>query len=462
METVTIHSLRGETPQMKSRLRAAQMESARLWNDVKEFHVFRRTTNGEWPTQDDLQKHTKGRYALHSQSIQMVCHQLLANVDATDERRRNEPESRKWLKYPYRDKNYFPVYWPAQAASYDAADKRLVLPMGRGRKSLVFKLDLEFEPGGVKLVWNEGYELHIVRTDIVQAEAAPGGNIACIDPGEIHQFAVVTNTGEAVVVSGRGIRSQKRLLSKQLGEIARKRSRCKKGSRQSLKLQKARQKRSLLSSRRIRDLRHKGTRKAIKFCEDNNVGTLHVGDPRGVREKDSGRHQNQRMARWEIGKDIDYLKHKSEQARIACSTVNERGTSSRCPECGNRQKVTGRVWRCRAAGCGFVGHRDVVGGVNMHGNAYGAKVTFPAQVTYLRPGPERAARGLNSLKPVRKPPERSSSSDTSLREARLPLSPQLPTTSLPQGGASGSRQATVSPQPPGPPTARRKVLLQAA
>ena len=89
METVTIHSLRGETPQMKSRLRGAQMESARLWNDVKEFHVFRRTTNGEWSTQDDLQKHIKGRYALHSQSIQMVCHQLLANVDATDERRRN-------------------------------------------------------------------------------------------------------------------------------------------------------------------------------------------------------------------------------------------------------------------------------------------------------------------------------------------------------------------------------------
>jgi hypothetical protein len=45
----------------------------------------------------------------------------------------------------------------------------------------------------------------------------------------IHLAAVVTDDGKALVVSGRGIRSDKRLLNKQLGQIATKRSACTKG-----------------------------------------------------------------------------------------------------------------------------------------------------------------------------------------------------------------------------------------
>ena len=97
-------------------------------------------------------------------------------------------------------------------------------------------------------------------------------------------------------------------------------------------------------------------------------------------------------SRWEVGKDMDYLGHKAERASITCSTGDERGTSSRCPQCGHRPK--GRVWQCRK--CKLEGHRDIVGAANMHQNGFGQKVTFPAQVTYRRAGPMRAARGLNN------------------------------------------------------------------
>ena len=212
----------------------------------------------------------------------------------------------------------------------------------------MFKLALDFVPGGVKLVWNEGYELHIVRSDIEKAKEAPGDNRATVDLGEIHLAAVATSAGHALVVSGRGIRSDKRLLSKQLGEIARKRWKCKKSSRRAKRLQKAREKRTLLSRRRIRDKRHKGTRKVIDFCVAHSVGELYVGDPRGVRKLKSGRHHNQRIARWEVGKDMDYLGHKAERAGIACSTGDERGTSSRCPQCGHGHRPKGRDWQCKA------------------------------------------------------------------------------------------------------------------
>jgi putative transposase len=208
-----------------------------------------------------------------------------------------------------------------------------------------------------------------------------------------------------------------------------------------------RQKRSLLTRRRVRDLRHKGTRKVIDFCRDSKVGSLFIGNPHGVRNRDSGRHHNQRMARWEYGVDIDYLEHKSERAGIQSFTGDERGTSSRCPECGHRHKPKGRVWHCRK--CGFRGHRDVVGSVNMHENAYSAKVTFPASVTYLRPGPCRhcaaaGARALNRSAPA-SAPDRSRSPDTGHWEAHAPFAPMLLGSSPPQGATSGVMPAPGSP-----------------
>jgi putative transposase len=135
-------------------------------------------------------------------------------------------------------------------------------------------------------------------------------------------------------------------------------------------------------------MRHKATRQVIDFCVSNGVGTLFIGNPHGVRNQDKGRHHNQRMALWEYGKDIGYLRHKASQARITCFTGSERGTSSRCPCCGHKHKPKGRTWACRA--CGFTGHRDLVGSINMHPLAFGAQVKFPRSFTYLRPSSSRA------------------------------------------------------------------------
>jgi putative transposase len=203
---------------------------------------------------------------------------------------------------------------------------------------------------------------------------------------------VTTNTGVALVVSGRGIRSLKRRHNMALGQIAKKRKRCQKGSRRARKLQAARRRMSARKRRQIRDLRHKGTRAVIAFCQQQGVSSLFIGNPNGVRTKNSGRHHNQRMAQWEYGQDMAYLSCKSKQAHIESFTGPERGTSSRCPACGWKQKVKGRVWRCRNPRCSFVGHRDVVGSVNMHPLAFGTKIDFPAQVTYQRPGPLRVHR----------------------------------------------------------------------
>ncbi len=89
---------------------------------------------------------------------------------------------------------------------------------------------------------------------------------------------------------------------------------------------------TLRAERRVRDLRHKGTRQVIDFCKARAVEAVFVGNPDGVRRKNSGRHHNQRMSQWEYGRDIDYLQQKAEQDRIVSFIGDERGTSSQCPE----------------------------------------------------------------------------------------------------------------------------------
>ena len=383
MERARIVSLKSLSGRSQAIIRDGQMEAARVWTVCRDAHSAARQEHGKWPNRDALQKATKGRFALHSQSVQMVTHAFLANVDTA---RQLRSQGRTEIRYPYKDKAFYPLMWPAQAMRLE--DRRIVLPMGRGRPSLILpKPEWITEKRACTIVWNGmHHELHVnvakdtERMPLLETTT----HHATVDLGQIHQAAVVTNTGEAMVVSGRGIRSLKRQHSKQLGEIASKRSRCQKGSRRWKKLGKTRAKLTLRCERRVRDLRHKGTRLVMNFCQERGIEAIFVGNPDGVRRKNSGRHHNQRMSQWEYGKDIDYLQQKSEQDRIVCFTGDERGTSSRCPVCGHRHKPKGRNWRCKA--CGFEGHRDIVGAVNMHPIAYGQVVPFPKRITYHRPG----------------------------------------------------------------------------
>ncbi|HWS85301.1 MAG TPA: transposase [Ktedonobacteraceae bacterium] len=378
MNTVRVYRLQ-PTPKLFACMKAAQMEAAKVWNLCCEIHKQARMAQQRWPDRDDPQKATKGQFALHSQSVQMVVHAFLGAIDTTRQLRQSHPKMK--MKYPYKTKHFYPVKWPAQAVTTE--NGRVILPMGRGRKSLVLPIELPPNSGACTLVWNNGFELHVC-IEQRQAEKPLGDVHATVDLGEIHLAAVATNTGKALVVSGRGIRALKRQRSKQLGKLAKKQSRCKKQSRRWRKLQRAKNKLTNRAERRIRDLRHNATRQVINFCVEQKVGLLFIGNPHSVRCRDKGRHHNQRMALWEYGKDIDYLTHKSKQAHIMSFTGSERGTSSQCPVCEHKHKPKGRNWACKA--CGFTGHRDIVGSVNMHRIAYDQKVLFPRSVTYLRPG----------------------------------------------------------------------------
>jgi len=396
METVRIYRLKDLDRRTRARLKGAQMEAARVWMYCVGRHRAARTERTVWPDRNDLQRETRGgQYDLHSQSIQMVCHQFLTTVETIKQVRPSNPRHR----YPYHPKKYMTVQWPAQAVSRQG--KRLILPMGRGRKSLSFRLfDLPEQIGAVSLVWNGGYELHIVVPASSPASAEASSSLpvrATADLGEIHQAAITTTTGKGLIVAGRGMRSIKQGYNRTLGRLSRLQSRCQKGSKRWRRLQYTKERERGKKERRVRDLRHKGTRQVVEFCRAEGVQTLYVGDPHGVRKENKGRHHNQRMAQWEYGKDKQYLQEKCAQVGIACFSGSERGTSSHCPRCDWKKKPTGRNWTCRR--CGFVGHRDIVGSMNMHLLAFGSRISYPSSLTYRRPGPLRDRRQDQELTP---------------------------------------------------------------
>lgn len=113
METVRIYRLTSLRPRYRARLRAAQMEAAAVWTLCRDLHLSARQNRTPWPNQDDFHMATKGRFALHSQTVQAIFRTFLGNIDTTRELRKQNPK----IRYPYKDKRYYPLLWPAQAVS---------------------------------------------------------------------------------------------------------------------------------------------------------------------------------------------------------------------------------------------------------------------------------------------------------------------------------------------------------
>ena len=154
--------------------------------------------------------------------------------------------------------------------------------------------------------------------------------------------------------------------------------------------------------RRVRQAQHEAAKNVIAWAVDKRIGTLAVGDPRGVLSIKAGRRHNQRTRDWRIGHLITVLRDKAEAAGLSLTLVDERGTSSTCPVCGRRvPKPAGRVVACPA--CQFTGHRDLSAAANIAARLGGGitPAILPAGVTHRRAGAH-----LPGVAPSRRDPRR--------------------------------------------------------
>ncbi len=327
-------------------------------------------------------------------------------------RRRSGGDER--ARFPRRRRALVPLRW--YHGTFTLAGRRLRIPVARGRPPLWVRLarDLPYPPEQVRsvtLLYDAG-RLWVDVTAEVPVACYPAGQepdparVAGVDLGIIHPYAVAGPHNEGLLVSGRAIRAENRmhLADRKARARAVARRAPKPGHKGSRRWRHYRRRQRLAEARhrrRVRQAQHEAAKTVIAWAADRQVGTLAVGDPRGVLSLKAGRRHNQRTRDWRIGHLIAVLKDKAEVAGISVQLVDERGTSSTCPACRSRiPKPAGRVMTCPA--CQFTGHRDLTAAASIAARAGGGITpVIPAGVTHRRAGAH-----LPGVAPSRRDPRR--------------------------------------------------------
>jgi IS605 OrfB family transposase len=330
---------------------------------------------------------------------------------ATAKRRRDGDQR---ARFPRRRRALMPLRW--YHGTFKLAGRRLRIPVARGRPPLWVRLDRDppYPPEQVRsvtLLYDAG-RLWVDITAEVPVACYPADlepdptRIAGVDLGIIHPYAVADSGGQGLLVSGRAIRAEHRMhladTKARARAVARRAPRP--GQRGSRRWRHYRRRQRLAEARhqrRVRQAQHEAAKTVIAWAIVRRVGTLTVGDPRGVLSIRAGRRHNQRIRDWRIGHLITVLKDKAVAAGIGLKLVDERGTSSTCPACASRiPKPAGRMLTCPV--CQFTGHRDLTAAASIaarHGG--GITPVIPAGVMH-----RRAGAYLPGVAPSRRDPRR--------------------------------------------------------
>ncbi len=302
-------------------------------------------------------------------------------------------------RYPRRRRRLFPVRWYHETFALDG--RRLRFSTARGSPELWVRLarDLPYpveQIRSVTMLADAGRLVVDVTAAIpVQAADVDPDRVGGVDLGIIHPYAVAVDD-QALLVSGRAIRAEERL---HLADTkARKRHmspkaprRGQRGSRRWRKLRNTQRRAEARHRRRVRQAHHEAAKAVIDWAIERRVGTLVVGDPQGITHANSGKKQNWRLHAWRRTHLMGALIDKAAAVGIRIVRVDERGTSSTCPQCHQRvPKPNGRQFACPL--CGQRGHRDLIAARNIAGLHTGGTTNTTVFVTHRRAGHPPARR----------------------------------------------------------------------
>jgi IS605 OrfB family transposase len=305
-------------------------------------------------------------------------------------------------RFPRRKRALVPVRFYHGTFLLDG--NRVRLPVAKGQPELWVRLarPLPYPPEQVRAVTllADAGQLWLAVTAAVpvqQHHDLDPGRVAGVDLGIIHPYAVVTEQA-GLLISGRAIRAENYLhredrQARQAKAATRAPRPGQHGSRRWRRHRARLRRAQARHRRRVHQAQHEAAKQVIAFAVQQRVGTLVVGDPKGITEKQAGRVHNWRLRQWRRTHLLQALQDKAERAGIVVRLVDERGTSSTCPACQRRvAKPGGRRFSCRS--CSFHGHRDLVGAANIAATAGGGFTSagVPVLVEHRRAGRVPARR----------------------------------------------------------------------
>jgi len=408
-----------------NRLFACNRISALVWNKVLDLSKFYRIiTNGKWITESDLKLVLKNIYPIYSESVQAVIEKYIQNREDTLLANKKGFKN----KYPWKYKYNFPTTWKVHG--FKIKDNILELSLAEFNRKRQSKIKIILPKHTVKelkskqiqqieliykhqLLLSFMYKIkdnnkkinnnNIVGIDFEQSSKQQVAEVDSrtssiqpmtgVDLGEIHSITTYTNTNKNCIITGRYLRSLRRLQDKSLGKLNHMLSRCVKNSKRYKRLKRAKRRMLMKTNNQIKDCNHKITNELVKFVKQNNISKVIIGDIKGIekntRKKNFGNKHNGRLSKWNYGEHIRQIKYKLDSIGVDVELINEAYTSQTCPCCGKRNKCKTRNYRCT---CGYKCHRDIHGARNIL-NKYiykkiyteGLEIEEVKYITYLRP-----------------------------------------------------------------------------
>ena len=362
-----------------------------IWNRcLLEAKQYALAHHGQWISKTKLQQSLKGKFPLHSQSVQAVAHQYLFSRDAAKQARRLGYGN----KYPYRKKAHYNTKWVDQAFRINGNTISLSLGNWQGKRQRPIAVRVPKLPAGdikeIELIYDRKLMLCVSYDD--GQEPVLQNNppcVAAIDPGEIHAIAAFCEKGNALIVTGRKQRAIHHFRHQKLKELQKKMSHCKKGSRQWKKYNQAKRYMLSKSDAQLKDAVHKTTKRFVDWCLEQAITEVAMGNPQGVqlstrKKKKARRGQRQKLSNWTFGQTRAFLAYKLEAKGIVFAMQDESYTSQTCPVCQSRKKISSRHYKCR---CGYEEHRDIHGARNILSKYCYDEIRHlcrTTQLTYLR------------------------------------------------------------------------------
>lgn len=341
------------------------------WNKlVKADNDFYKE-NGRLMKKSELQTFVKNITPLHAAGNQHVYIKYeTARTSMFKSRNANHENSSK-VKLPYKGKKYFVVGWNVFSYTIDYRNHEIRLAKkldenGHHQKPICcsFKT-MPKHVVEVELIYRDGLCLAVKYKEPKVNKNIESNNVAAIDLGEILSITSIDNNGNGLIITGRKIRSIKRLQNKEQAKLRSKRDKLTKGNKQYRKYSRAIYKLSVKTDNQILDCVHKISKLFLDYCIENNISKVYYGDldscTRNTKER-VGKVVGQKLNDWCYGLLTLQLENKLNRYGIEFVKVSEAYTSQTCPHCGHRHKPSGRNYKCQ---CGYQQHRDLVGAMNI-------------------------------------------------------------------------------------------------
>ena len=120
-------------------------------------------------------------------------------------------------------------------------------------------------------------------------------------------------------------------------------------------------------NRVMRDIDHKISRQIINYAVGNGVKTIKLEDLKDIRKRVTvparkSRKNNYFKNTWSFYRLAHYIEYKARLVGIDVVYVDPAYTSQTCPKCGKLNHADDREYLCD---CGYHGHRDLVGAINI-------------------------------------------------------------------------------------------------